>query len=129
MFLRNLSCINVPVPSLVRYTFIRCRLLLALTYILRTVLNIPKSIDILDHIYALPDEEQEIAMEKVREIERRGMEVQKPQAGLLDLMAYLDSRGVPKAICTRNFEYVPILSFIRDCPRIFMNHWWRRERS
>ncbi|KAJ9657896.1 hypothetical protein H2201_008005 [Coniosporium apollinis] len=71
---------------------------------MRAALNIPKSQDILDHIYALPSEAQEDAMETIRSIEREAMAVQKPQAGLVELMAYLDSRGVRKGICTRNFD-------------------------
>lgn len=31
---------------------------------------------------------------------------QQPQPGLLRLMDYLESRGVRRALCTRNFEYV-----------------------
>lgn len=34
------------------------------------------------------------------------MASQKPQPGLVQLMDYLDGRGVPKGICTRNFECV-----------------------
>ncbi|KAF2099847.1 HAD-like protein [Rhizodiscina lignyota] len=71
---------------------------------MRAALNIPKSIDILDHIYALPTSEQGAAMESIRAIERRAMIVQAPQPGLLQLMDYLDSRGIPKGICTRNFD-------------------------
>lgn len=41
---------------------------------MRDVLGIPKSIDILDHIYSLsPESKQEEAMEKIRGIERRNM--------------------------------------------------------
>jgi phosphoglycolate phosphatase-like HAD superfamily hydrolase len=32
------------------------------------------------------------------------MKDQQPQAGLIELMNYLDSRGLPKGICTRNFD-------------------------
>jgi HAD superfamily hydrolase (TIGR01549 family) len=70
----------------------------------RAALGITKSTDILDHIYSLPDGEQEEAHEKVREIERTAMKKQQPQAGLVDLMEYLDSRSVQKGICTRNFD-------------------------
>jgi len=69
-----------------------------------SALGIDKSTDILDHIYSLQDAEQEEAQEKVREIERNAMEKQKPQAGLVELMDYLDSRGLKKGICTRNFD-------------------------
>jgi phosphoglycolate phosphatase-like HAD superfamily hydrolase len=33
---------------------------------------------------------------------------QQPQPGLLRLMDYLESRGLRRALCTRNFEYVAI---------------------
>ena len=72
---------------------------------MRTALGISKSVDILDHIYALPTlEEQQMAHEKIRVIERRAMLLQKPQAGLLNLMRYLEERKVRKGICTRNFD-------------------------
>jgi hypothetical protein len=71
---------------------------------MRAALSITKSVDILDHIYSLPKEDQEEAMEKIRHIERTAMKVQKPQPGLLDLMEHLDSRRMRKGICTRNFE-------------------------
>jgi len=72
---------------------------------MRSALGIEKPVDILDHIYSLPTkEDQEEAMEKIRDIERRAMKSQKPQPGLTDLMEYLQSRGVQKGICTRNFE-------------------------
>jgi phosphoglycolate phosphatase-like HAD superfamily hydrolase len=67
-------------------------------------LNIEKPTDILDHIYSLPVSEQEAAQEKIRAIERTAMASQKAQPGLVKLMEYLDSRGIPKGICTRNFE-------------------------
>lgn len=69
-----------------------------------SALGIDKGTDILDHIYSLPDGEQEAAQEKVRNIERAAMKKQKPQAGLVELMDYLDSRGLKKGICTRNFD-------------------------
>jgi phosphoglycolate phosphatase-like HAD superfamily hydrolase len=72
---------------------------------MRAALGIPKSVDILEHIYSLPTPEQQgTAMESVRAIERAAMISQVPQPGLAELMGYLDSKGVPKAICTRNFE-------------------------
>jgi HAD superfamily hydrolase (TIGR01549 family) len=70
----------------------------------RAALNIEKPTDILDHIYSLPEAEQEEAHEKIRNIERTAMKSQQPQAGLVELMDYLDSRGVQKGICTRNFD-------------------------
>lgn len=71
---------------------------------MRSALGITKSEDILDHIYALPESEQDEAHAKIQAIERRAMENQVPQAGLVSLMEHLDARDVKKAICTRNFE-------------------------
>jgi HAD superfamily hydrolase (TIGR01549 family) len=71
---------------------------------MRSALGITKGTDILDHIYALPESEQEPAHEKIRSIERTAMASQQPQAGLVKLMDYLDSRNIPKGICTRNFD-------------------------
>ncbi|KAJ8116958.1 hypothetical protein OPT61_g1730 [Boeremia exigua] len=71
---------------------------------MRAALGIDKGTDILDHIYSLSGTEQEGAHEKVRNIERTAMKKQKPQAGLVELMDYLDSRGLKKGICTRNFD-------------------------
>jgi HAD superfamily hydrolase (TIGR01549 family) len=67
-------------------------------------LGIQKPTDILDHVYSLPEADQEEAHEKIRSIERTAMKSQQPQAGLVELMDYLDSRGVQKGICTRNFD-------------------------
>ena len=53
---------------------------------MRTAVGIPRTSDILDHIYTLPTpEEQEAAMEKIRTIEREAMISQTPQPGLLPL--------------------------------------------
>lgn len=72
---------------------------------MRAALGIDKETDILDHIYELPTpDEQDAAFDKIRAIERRAMASQKPQPGLVQLMDYLDDRGVPKGICTRNFD-------------------------
>ena len=71
---------------------------------MRAALGISKSVDILEHIYALPAAEQHQAMEAVRAIERTAMVNQIAQPGLINLMEYLDSRGVRKGILTRNFE-------------------------
>lgn len=38
---------------------------------------------------------------------------QQPQPGLVRLMDYLKSRGLRRALCTRNFEYVIAISAIR----------------
>ncbi|KAK1771113.1 HAD-like domain-containing protein [Phialemonium atrogriseum] len=72
---------------------------------MRAALGIPKSVDILEHIYSLPTPEaQTTAMEAVRAIEREAMTRQVAQPGLAELMSYLDARGLRKGICTRNFE-------------------------
>lgn len=71
---------------------------------MRAALGIEKPTDILDHVYSLPESEQEEAQEKIRNIERTAMKSQQPQAGLVELMEYLDSRGIKKGICTRNFD-------------------------
>ncbi|KAK9237902.1 HAD-like domain-containing protein [Lipomyces kononenkoae] len=71
---------------------------------MRRVLGITKSVDILDHIYSLDVAEQEIAHEKVRQVERRAMVQMKPQPGLEELMKFLEDNELRKAICTRNFE-------------------------
>ncbi|KAF4303567.1 putative had superfamily [Botryosphaeria dothidea] len=80
---------------------------------MRAALGIDKKTDILDHIYELatPDE-QDAAFDKIRAIERRAMASQKPQPGLVQLMDYLDGRGVPKGICTRNFD-TPVNHLLR----------------
>lgn len=72
---------------------------------MRAALNITTKVDILDHIYSLPtEEEQQEAHEKIQAVERRAMAKQVPQAGFVSLMEYLDRVGVRKGICTRNFE-------------------------
>lgn len=71
---------------------------------MRSALGIDKSVDILDHIHDLPEAEQPEAHEKIETIERRAMEKQVPQAGLVLLMEYLDQKNIKKGICTRNFE-------------------------
>jgi phosphoglycolate phosphatase-like HAD superfamily hydrolase len=75
---------------------------------MREALGITKETDILDHIYSLPAQSQSEAHEKIEAIERRAMVKQIPQPGLVELMKWLDKKGIPKAICTRNFEYVPV---------------------
>ena len=72
---------------------------------MRAVLDISRHTDILEHIYSLPTPEgQAKAMASIRAIEHEAMTLQTPQPGLVALMTYLDSRGVPKGICTRNFD-------------------------
>ncbi|KAI9746552.1 MAG: hypothetical protein M1818_000265 [Claussenomyces sp. TS43310] len=71
---------------------------------MRSALGITKGVDVLDHIYSLPASEQESAHEKICAIEREAMASQAPQPGLVALMAYLESKGIQKSICTRNFD-------------------------
>jgi hypothetical protein len=72
--------------------------------LVRAALGIPKSIDILEHIYSLSQDAQESAMDAIRRIESEAMKIQRPQPGLAELMEYLDRQKMRKAICTRNFE-------------------------
>jgi phosphoglycolate phosphatase-like HAD superfamily hydrolase len=79
---------------------------------MRRSVGIPATSDILTHIYDLPtQEERDAAMEKIRAIEREAMQTQKPQPGLSELMNYLESRKIPKAICTRNFD-APVMHLL-----------------
>jgi len=71
---------------------------------MRAVLGIPKTVDILNHIYSLPDIEKHVAMENIKNIEREAMKLQKPQPGLIRLMDYLVSKNVRMGLCTRNFD-------------------------
>ncbi|KAK7712825.1 hypothetical protein SLS63_012252 [Diaporthe eres] len=72
---------------------------------MRNALSITNEIDILDHIYSLPTpEDREKAMESIRDIERTAMSKQQAQPGLVELMTYIDSKNLPKGICTRNFD-------------------------
>ncbi|RVX75496.1 hypothetical protein B0A52_00849 [Exophiala mesophila] len=50
-----------------------------------------------------PTSAQARAAAKIQAIERTAMTQQRPQPGLNELMSYLGQRGVPKALCTRNF--------------------------
>lgn len=77
---------------------------------MRQALDIPKSVDILEHIYTLDAAGQEQAHKKIQAIEREAMAQQVPQIGLVALMEALDRGGVRKGICTWNFEYVASLS-------------------
>lgn len=77
----------------------------------RDALGIDRSIDILHHIRDLKTaDERAAAVMKVQDVERRAMLDQQPQPGLARLMDYLQSRGLRRALCTRNFEYVLSLS-------------------
>ncbi|KAK3327250.1 HAD-like domain-containing protein [Cercophora scortea] len=72
---------------------------------MRSTLGIPRSRDILEHVYSLPTPtQQHEAMEAIRSIERTAMVNQVAQPGLERLMAYLDSHNIRKGICTRNFD-------------------------
>ena len=82
---------------------------------MRNAVGIPKGEDILDHIHALPETEQRAAHDKIEAIEREAMKKQIPQAGLVTLMEYLDSKGIKKGICTSNFEYVSLFLLFLMC--------------
>ncbi|OAX85051.1 hypothetical protein ACJ72_00581 [Emergomyces africanus] len=72
---------------------------------MRSALGIDKSVDIIGHIRSLPTpQDRDAAITKVKEIEREAMIKQVPQPGLLELMDYLQSKGLKRALCTRNFE-------------------------
>ena len=69
-------------------------------------LGIDKSTDILSHIRSIPTlPERAAAAAKIEAIEREAMLSQQPQPGLVELMDYLQKRGLRRALCTRNFEY------------------------
>ncbi|EEH20763.1 hypothetical protein PABG_02994 [Paracoccidioides brasiliensis Pb03] len=71
---------------------------------MRSWLGIDKSVDIIGHIRRLPTlKDRTAAITKVREIEREAMVKQVPQPGLVELMDYLHSKGLKRALCTRNF--------------------------
>lgn len=72
---------------------------------MRRALGIPKSTDIIDHINDLPSDQQPEAWAKIEDIERIAMVRQVAQPGLTELLEYLDTKKIRKAICTRNFEY------------------------
>ncbi|KAJ5416003.1 hypothetical protein N7465_004698 [Penicillium sp. CMV-2018d] len=80
---------------------------------MREALGIDRSIDILQHIRELPTADQATAVAKVQAVERRAMADQKPQPGLVRLMDYLKSRGLRRALCTRNFE-TPVQNLIAN---------------
>lgn len=71
---------------------------------MRAALSIPRTTDILTHITTLPPASQGPALASIRAIETHYMRLQTPQPGLVELMSYLEERGVRKGICTRNFE-------------------------
>ncbi|PGH15315.1 hypothetical protein AJ79_02480 [Helicocarpus griseus UAMH5409] len=72
---------------------------------MRSVLGIDKSVDIIGHIRSLPAlKDRTAAITKIKDIEQRAMVKQVPQPGLVELMDYLKSKGLKRALCTRNFE-------------------------
>ncbi|KAJ5574747.1 hydrolase [Penicillium hetheringtonii] len=77
-------------------------------------LGIDRSVDILHHIRELESpEERAAAVSKVQDVERRAMLDQQPQPGLARLMDYIKSRGLRRALCTRNFE-APVRYLIQN---------------
>ncbi|PWY95214.1 HAD superfamily hydrolase [Aspergillus sclerotioniger CBS 115572] len=80
----------------------------------RAALNIDKKVDILHHISRLPTPESQLeAANKIKAIERTAMRTQQPQPGLVQLMDFLEERGVKRALCTRNFE-APVLHLLNN---------------
>ncbi|KAL9594158.1 MAG: hypothetical protein Q9219_007195 [cf. Caloplaca sp. 3 TL-2023] len=75
-----------------------------MSVLVRDVLGIPKSTDILDHIHSLPQPAQDEAQTAIRAIERAAMVEQQPQPGLNELMTYLEKKAVRTGLCTRNFD-------------------------
>ncbi|OAL63177.1 HAD superfamily hydrolase [Trichophyton rubrum] len=72
---------------------------------MRDALGIEKGVDIIHHIRGLPTfTARTDAIAIVRDIERKAMVKQVPQPGLVELMDYLNSKGVKRALCTRNFD-------------------------
>lgn len=80
---------------------------------MRSAVGIPKSSDILDYIHDLPEQQQEEAFSKIQAIERRAMEDQVPQAGLVSLLEYLGHNDIKKGICTRNFN-APVAHLLKN---------------
>lgn len=73
---------------------------------MRNALGIDKGTDILDHCHSLAPNEEAVALEKIRTIEREAMVSQQPQPGIIPLMEYIDSKKIPRGICTR-YEFSP----------------------
>ena len=78
---------------------------------MRAAINLPKDKDILDHIHSMPEKDQTKAFAAIEAIERRAMENQVPQPGLVPLLEYLDRKWIKRAICTRNFD-APVANFV-----------------
>ncbi|KAI5784405.1 HAD-like domain-containing protein [Pyronema domesticum] len=71
---------------------------------MREALGIDSKTDILHHVACLPEDSG--AMELVEAVEREAMMKMEPSKGLLELMGYLENRGIRKGILTRNYEYL-----------------------
>ncbi|KKA19903.1 HAD superfamily hydrolase [Rasamsonia emersonii CBS 393.64] len=72
---------------------------------MRAALGIDRSVDILDHIRSLPTEtERTEAVAKIQAIEREAMLQQQPQPGLVQLMDYLEERGMRRALSQQIFR-------------------------
>ncbi|KAL2835216.1 HAD-like domain-containing protein [Aspergillus cavernicola] len=81
---------------------------------MRAALGISKSVDILHHIRSLATAQEQLeASNKIKAIEREAMQHQEPQPGLVELMDYLQGRGVRRALCTRNFEK-PVTNLLQN---------------
>ncbi|KAF8253497.1 HAD-like protein [Wilcoxina mikolae CBS 423.85] len=95
-----------PAPSLVGIIFdVDGTLTLPQTWMfvkMRQALGISSGVDILSHVASLPS--PDAAMELVRAVEREAMLRMQPSKGLVELMEYLEMRGVRKGILTRNYE-------------------------
>ena len=89
---------------------------------MRDALSIPQGVDILEYTRSLSDEPdslsptassstssnpssspRSLALSTIQQIERNAMSSQTPQPGLIELMTYLSSHSIRKALCTRNF--------------------------
>jgi phosphoglycolate phosphatase-like HAD superfamily hydrolase len=70
---------------------------------MRSQLEVPSGVDILDHLGSLPTEEDKhIAELKLRAIEEKAMNEQEPTKGLLNIFTKLNNLGIKTSICTRN---------------------------
>ncbi|KAH3670849.1 hypothetical protein WICMUC_004818 [Wickerhamomyces mucosus] len=59
-------------------------------------------VDILSFIEGLPGDKQKEAQQKIAFVEEKAMLEMEPQLGLLQLIYYIQDKGLPKAILTRN---------------------------
>ncbi|VVT44996.1 uncharacterized protein SAPINGB_P000603 [Magnusiomyces paraingens] len=74
---------------------------------MRDALGIDKSLDILDYVHGLPEDEQASAHLKLQAVEREAMVDMEATPGVQRLLDWVDSQGIPKAILTRNFP-IPV---------------------